>query len=72
MRVPMDATTAGWLETARRFAEEELIPCEVEAEMNEGRLAGEDRQGPQAACPRAGFQLHGRASGAWRPGFAPG
>jgi alkylation response protein AidB-like acyl-CoA dehydrogenase len=30
--------TQEWQEKARRFAEEELIPCELEAEMNQGRL----------------------------------
>ncbi len=38
MNVPMDDTTRHWQGLARRFAEERLIPCEVEAEMNEGRL----------------------------------
>ncbi len=38
MNVPMDDTTRHWSETARRFAEEVLIPREVEAEMNDGRL----------------------------------
>ena len=39
MKLNLDDTTRGWQEKARRFAEEELIPCEVEAELNEGRLA---------------------------------
>ena len=38
MNVPMDATTRRWRDIARRFAEERLIPHEVDAEMNEGRL----------------------------------
>ena len=38
MRLNLDSTAAGWSEKARRFAEEELIPHEVEAEMNGGRL----------------------------------
>lgn len=38
MNVPMDDTTRHWQKLARRFAEERLIPREVEAEMNEGRL----------------------------------
>jgi alkylation response protein AidB-like acyl-CoA dehydrogenase len=38
MRLNLDNTAAAWAEKARRFAEEELIPCEVEAEMNDGRL----------------------------------
>ena len=38
MKLQLDTTTQGWQEKARRFAEEELIPCELEAEMNQGRL----------------------------------
>ncbi len=38
MRIPLDDTAREWSDTARRFAEDELIPFEVEAEMNGGRL----------------------------------
>ena len=38
MKLQLDTTTLEWQEKARRFAEEELIPCELEAEMNQGRL----------------------------------
>ena len=38
MRVPLDRTAQEWADKARRFADEELIPHEVEAEMNGGRL----------------------------------
>ena len=38
MKLNLDATARQWADKARRFAEEELIPCEVEAEMNGGRL----------------------------------
>ncbi len=41
MRVPLDVTAQAWADKARRFAEEELIPHEVEAELNEGRLPPE-------------------------------
>ena len=41
MKLKLDATAQEWSDTARRFAEEELIPCEVEAEMNGGRLPPE-------------------------------
>lgn len=41
MKLNLDQTSREWREKARRFAEEELIPCEVEAEMNEGRLPAE-------------------------------
>jgi alkylation response protein AidB-like acyl-CoA dehydrogenase len=38
MKLNLDATARDWADKARRFAEEELIPCEVEAEMSGGRL----------------------------------
>jgi hypothetical protein len=41
VKLNLDSTTQEWQEKARRFAEEELIPCEVEAEMNGGRLPEE-------------------------------
>ena len=39
MKLQLDAISQQWQEKARRFAVEELIPYEVEAEMNGGRLA---------------------------------
>jgi len=39
VKLNLDKTTREWQEKARRFAEEELIPCELEAEMNQGRLS---------------------------------
>jgi acyl-CoA dehydrogenase len=41
VKLNLDSTTLEWQEKARRFAEEELIPCELEAEMNGGRLPPE-------------------------------
>jgi acyl-CoA dehydrogenase len=41
MKLNLDQTTQEWQEKARRLAVEELIPCELEAEMNEGRLPSE-------------------------------
>ena len=38
MKLHLDSTAQEWADRARRFAEEELIPHEVEAEMNGGRL----------------------------------
>jgi len=38
MKLNLDSTAAAWSGKARRFAEEELIPYEIEAEMNDGRL----------------------------------
>jgi alkylation response protein AidB-like acyl-CoA dehydrogenase len=39
MKIQMDRTALEWQEKARRFAEDELIPHEVSAELNEGKLA---------------------------------
>jgi alkylation response protein AidB-like acyl-CoA dehydrogenase len=41
MNISLDATALEWQQKARRFAEEELIPHEVYAEMHEGRLPEE-------------------------------
>ena len=41
MILNLDKTALEWQEKAQRFAEEELIPCELEAEMNGGRLAAD-------------------------------
>jgi len=41
VKLNLDKTTLKWQEKARRFAEEELIPCELEAEMNRGRLTAD-------------------------------
>lgn len=41
MKLNLDNTALQWQEKARRFAEDELIPCEIEAEMNGGRLPAE-------------------------------
>jgi alkylation response protein AidB-like acyl-CoA dehydrogenase len=38
VRINLDDTANRWQATARKFAEEELIPCEIEAELNEGKL----------------------------------
>jgi len=38
VRIPLDETALAWQARARQFAEDELIPHEVEAEMNGGRL----------------------------------
>jgi acyl-CoA dehydrogenase len=41
LKLNLDRTALEWQEKARRFAEEELIPYELEAEMNGGRLPAE-------------------------------
>ncbi len=38
MKLELDTVTRAWQEKARNFAEEELIPHELHAEMNEGRI----------------------------------
>jgi alkylation response protein AidB-like acyl-CoA dehydrogenase len=41
MKLNLDTTARAWADKARRFAEQELIPREIEAEMNGGRLPRE-------------------------------
>jgi alkylation response protein AidB-like acyl-CoA dehydrogenase len=41
MRLNLDAAAREWQDKARRFAEDELIPWENEAEMNDGKLPPE-------------------------------
>ena len=43
MHLELDAETRRWQTIARRFADEELIPWEVEAELNGGRIREELR-----------------------------
>jgi len=38
VQIKLDDTASDWQTRARQFAEQELIPCEVEAEMNQGKL----------------------------------
>jgi len=38
MKLNLDSTTLAWADKARQFAEQELIPREIDAEMNGGRL----------------------------------
>jgi len=38
MKILLDETATQWQEKARRFAQDELIPFEIEAELNAGRL----------------------------------
>jgi len=38
VHIPLDKTAIDWQQKARSFAEQELIPYEVEAELNQGRL----------------------------------
>jgi alkylation response protein AidB-like acyl-CoA dehydrogenase len=41
VKLELDATTREWRQKAREFADGELIPYEVEAELNQGRIADE-------------------------------
>ena len=41
MKIHLDAAATEWQAKARQFAEQELIPFEVEAEMNSGRLSAD-------------------------------
>jgi acyl-CoA dehydrogenase len=41
MKIQLDETATQWQTRARQFAEDELIPFELEAEMNQGRLPPE-------------------------------
>ncbi len=40
MQIDLDDRARSWQEKARKFADDELIPHEVEAEMNAGKLTG--------------------------------
>lgn len=55
MKLNLDRTTLEWQEKARKFAEEELIPFEVEAEMNGGRLPPGVSQGQKKQAIELGF-----------------
>lgn len=41
MKISLDNIATEWQAKSRKFVEEELIPCEVEAEMNAGKLPAE-------------------------------
>ncbi len=55
MKIMLDATAAAWQKKARQFAEQELIPCEVEAEMNGGVIAAEARARHKKLAIELGF-----------------
>lgn len=55
MKLNLDQTSREWQGKARRFAEEELIPCELEAEMNEGRLPAEVARQHKQMAVKLGF-----------------
>ena len=55
MDIALDATAREWRDRARRFADEELIPREVEAELNEGRLPPEVEKRHKRLAIELGF-----------------
>ena len=55
MDIPLDATARDWRDRAFRFATEELIPWEVEAELHEGRLPPEVEKRHKKLAIELGF-----------------
>lgn len=55
MNITLDSTASAWQDKARRFAEQELIPCEVEAEMNGGVISDEARYRHKKLAIALGF-----------------
>ena len=55
MKLNLDKTTLEWQTKARRFAEQELIPQEIEAEMNAGRLPPEISKQHKQIAVELGF-----------------
>jgi len=53
--IELDEEARGWRDRAFRFATEELIPHEVEAELNEGRLAPEVEKRHKQIAIELGF-----------------
>jgi alkylation response protein AidB-like acyl-CoA dehydrogenase len=55
MEIALDETASEWRDRAFRFATEELIPHEVEAELNDGRLAAEVEKRHKKRAIELGF-----------------
>ena len=55
MDIALDATAREWRERAFRFATDELIPWEVEAELHEGRLPPEAEKRHKKLAVELGF-----------------
>jgi acyl-CoA dehydrogenase len=55
MDIELDATARQWRDRAFRFATEELIPWEVEAELHEGRLPAETEKRHRKLALELGF-----------------
>ena len=55
MSYPLPETARAWQEKIRRFVDEELIPHEIEAEMNDGELPKDIRDGHYKAAQEFGL-----------------
>ena len=55
MEINLDDTARRWQSVARKFAEDELIPCEIEAELNEGKLPTDTVSRHQRIAIELGF-----------------
>jgi acyl-CoA dehydrogenase len=55
MKLNLDTATQEWQNKARRFAEGELIPCELEAELNRGRLPADVSKRHRKMAMELGF-----------------
>jgi len=55
LKISLDATATAWQKKARDFAEQELIPFEVEAELNGGAIAPEARARHKKIAIELGF-----------------
>jgi alkylation response protein AidB-like acyl-CoA dehydrogenase len=55
MKLNLDTATREWQKKARRFAEGELIPCELEAELNRGRLPADVSKRHRKMAMELGF-----------------
>ncbi len=57
MDIRLDDTATLWQTKAREFADQELIPCEVDAELNDGRLAADVSARHHRLAVEAGFSV---------------
>jgi alkylation response protein AidB-like acyl-CoA dehydrogenase len=55
LNITLDSIATAWQQKARQFAEQELIPCEIEAEMNGGVIAPEARYRHKKRAIELGF-----------------
>ena len=55
MKIQLDSEARAWQAKAKRFAQEDLIPFEVTAEMNEGRLPAEVTKAHKMRAIELGF-----------------